>query len=79
MNATLATSRKLSNKKIPIIDWNTYRYGVEISMEKHLSIPKNGMEHLEEETRKQTLTVQREILENAVQKKADITPPICPK
>lgn len=79
MNATLTTSRKLSNKKIPIIDWDTFRYGVEIGVEQHLSIPKNGMGHLEEEIRKQTLTVQREILENAVQKKADLTPPICPK
>lgn len=73
-----APPRPIPSKDIPIDHWVAFGYAVEVSMEKHLNIPQNGMGHLEEEIRLQTLKIQREVLENTIQKKSDRTPPLCP-
>jgi hypothetical protein len=78
MCKTQVPVRLNSSREIPINHWVTYGYAVEVSMEKHLGIPQNGMGHLEEEIRIQTLKIQREVLEHTIQKKSDLTPPLCP-
>ena len=61
MCTTQVADRSISSRKIPISHWLSYGYAVAVSMEKHLSIPQNGMGHLEEEMRIQTLKIQREV------------------
>lgn len=55
MCKTQVPVRLNSSREIPINHWVTYGYAVEVSMEKHLGISQNGMGHLEEEIRIQTL------------------------
>jgi hypothetical protein len=78
MCTTQVPDHPITSQKIPINRWVSYGYAVEVSMEKHLSIPQNGMGHMEEEIRIQTLKIQREVLERTIQTKADRTPLVCP-